>query len=51
MNKQENDKEFDINPIYLKILLEIFENTPSLDQVMLFGSRARGDHKIGRAHV
>ena len=46
MNKQENDKEFDINPIYLKILLEIFENTPSLDQVMLFGSRARGDHKL-----
>ena len=40
-----NNKNINIKPIYLKILIEIFEYTPVFDQVMLFGSRARGDHK------
>jgi uncharacterized protein len=38
-------QKINIKPLYLKMLFEIFENTPNLDQVVLFGSRARGDHK------
>lgn len=40
-----NKNQFNIKPIYIKILYDIFYNTPNLQQVILFGSRARGDHK------
>jgi uncharacterized protein len=34
-----------IDKKWLEILFEIFEDTKGLDKVILYGSRARGDHK------
>ncbi len=40
------NNKFNIDEKWIKILYEIFENTKELDKVILYGSRARGDHKL-----
>jgi uncharacterized protein len=38
--------KFNIKQEWIDILYNIFEKTENLDKVILFGSRARGDHKL-----
>jgi uncharacterized protein len=41
-----NKNNINIQPIWLNDLFCIFESIEGLSQVILFGSRARGDHKL-----
>lgn len=40
-----SDEEFGLAPVFCARLRRAFEQTPGIDRVWIYGSRARGDHR------
>lgn len=45
MPETQRSKSIGLAPAELSLLLEVFQNTPGLEQVLLYGSRAKGTHR------